>query len=157
MVSTLIENGGTGAPNEVIKRGNGWEGRFPENRAKLQGTYGAYKLLEFILHHPDASIAGLFAYGQSIPGTPSSNPTFWKLVGTNKGIGLKVPIESSRYPGGSNTELTKDEPIIIIDTIKSANLTIQGKLDIVKDGKIERTEDVSKTFRGDFGRSIGIV
>ena len=33
----------------------------------------------------------------------------------------------------------------------------KGKLDIVKDGKVERTEDVSKTFRGDFGRSIGIV
>ncbi len=153
IVSKLIEDGGTGSPNEVIKRGDGWEGKFSEGRAKLQGTYGAYKLLEFILKHPEASIAGLFAYGQSIPGDPSANPTFFKLVGGNKGE-LKA-IE--KYPGGSNTDLTKDEPVIITDTTKSANITISGKLDIIKDGEIERTEDVSKTFRGDYGRAVGIV
>jgi len=153
IVSKLIEDGGTGSSNEVIKRGDGWEGKFPESRAKLQGTYGAYKLLEFILKHPEASIAGLFAYGQSIPGIPSANPTFFKLVGTNKGDSVK----RYRYPAGSNTEMSEGEPIIIIDTTTSANLTIKGKMDIVKDGEIERTEDVSKTFRGDFGKSIGIV
>ena len=51
----------------------------------------------------------------------------------------------------------QNNPIIIIDNSTSANLTITGKMDIVKDGEIERTEDVSKTFRGDFGGSIGIV
>ena len=152
-VSKLIEDGGTGAPNEVIKQGDGWDGKYSEDRAKLQGTYGAYKLLEFILKHPDASIAGLFAYGQSIPGIPSANPTFFKLVGGNKGVLTK----NEKYPGGSNTDLAKDEPITIIDTITSANITIKGKLDIIKDGEIERTEDVSKTFRGDYGKSIGIV
>jgi len=157
IVSKLIEEGGTGAPNEVIKQGDGWDGKFPEGRPKLQGTYGAYKLLEFILKHPDASVAGLFAYGQSISGTPSANPTFFKLVGTDKGTGLKVPIEESRYPGGSNTDLNEDSAVTIIDTIKSANITIKGKLDIIKDGEIERTEEVSKTFRGDFGKPIGIV
>ena len=153
IVLKLIEEGGTGSSNEVIRQGDGWNGSFPEGRAKLQGTYGAYKLLEFILKHPEASIAGLFAYGQSIPGTPSANPTFFKLVGTNKGDSVK----RYRYPAGSNTEMSEGEPIIIIDTTTSANLTIKGKMDIVKDGEIERTEDVSKTFRGDFGRSIGIV
>ena len=152
-VSKLIENGGTGAPNEVIKQGDGWKGKYSEDRAKLQGTYGAYKLLEFILNHPDASIAGLFAYGQSISGIPSANPTFFKLVGGNKGALTK----NEKYPGGSNTDLSIDEPITIIDTTTSANITVKGKLDIIKDGEIERTEDVSKTFRGDFGKSIGIV
>ena len=152
-VLELIANGGTGSPNEVIRQGDGWDGKFPEGRAKLQGTYGAYKLLNFLLSKEEASITGLFAYGQSIPGTPSANPTFFKLVGSNKGGSTS----KYRYPAGSNTEMSKDEPIIIIDNSTSANLTVAGKMDIVKDGEIERTEDVSKTFRGDFGGSIGIV
>ena len=98
-------------------------------------------------------MAGLFAYGQSIPGDPSANPTFFKLVGGKKGV-LKA-IE--KYPGGSSTDLAVGEPVVITDTTKSANITISGKLDIIKDGEIERTEDVSKTFRGDYGRAVGIV
>ena len=101
----------------------------------------------------DSSILGLFAFGLSIDKDERANPTFFKLVGGNKG-GLT---KNEKYPGGSNTDLAKGEPVIITDTIKSANITISGKLDIIKDGEIERTEDVSKTFRGDFGRSIGIV
>ena len=153
-VEQLIEDGGTGSPNEVIKQGDGWEGKFPEGIKKLQGTYGAYKLLEFILKTPGASILGMFAFGESIPGDPSANPTFFQIVGKNDGIGLKA---FNPYKGGSNTDLDEDKPITIIDKTGNANITIAGKMNIIKDGEVYQTKDVSKTFRGDFGASIGIV
>ena len=153
-VEQLIEDGGTGSPNKVVKQGDGWEGKFPKGIKKLQGTYGAYKLLEFILKTSGASILGMFAFGESIPGDPSANPTFFQMVGTNKGTGLKA---FNPYKGGSNTDLPEDEPITIIDKTGNANITIAGKINVIKDGEIYRTKDVSKTFRGDFGASIGIV
>jgi hypothetical protein len=153
-VEQLIEDGGTGSPNEVVKQGDGWEGKFPEGIKKLQGTYGAYKLLEFILKTPGASVLGMFAFGESIPGDPSANPTFFQMVGTNKGTGLKA---FNPYKGGSNTDLSEDEPITIIDKTGNANISVKGKMNVIKDGEIYRTKIVSKTFRGDFGASIGIV
>ena len=150
----LLENGGAGSPNKIIKVGDGWEGKFPEDIKKLQGTYGAYKLLEFVLKTPKASILGIFAFGESIPGIPSANPTFFQMVGMNNGKGLKA---NNLYKGGSNTDMPEDEPITITDNSSSANITIKGKLAIVKDGEIYRIQDVSKTFRGDFGGTIGIV
>jgi len=153
-VEQLIEDGGTGSPNEVVKQGDGWEGKFPEGIKKLQGTYGAYKLLEFILKTPGASVLGMFAFGESIPGDPSANPTFFQMVGTNKGTGLKA---FNPYKGGSNTDLSEGEPITIIDNTGNANISIKGEMNVIKDGEIYRTKIVSKTFRGDFGASIGIV
>ena len=153
-VEQLIEDGGTGSPNEVVKQGDGWEGKFPEGIKKLQGTYGAYKLLEFILKTPGASVLGMFAFGESIPGDPSANPTFFQMVGTNNGTGLA---DFNPYKGGSNTDLSEDEPITIIDKTGNANISVKGKMNVIKDGEIYRTKIVSKTFRGDFGASIGIV
>jgi len=153
-VEQLIEDGGAGSPNEVVKQGDGWEGKFPEGIKKLQGTYGAYKLLEFILKTPGASVLGMFAFGESIPGDPSANPTFFQMVGTNKGTGLKA---FNPYKGGSNTDLSEGEPITIIDNTGNANISIKGEMNVIKDGEIYRTKIVSKTFRGDFGASIGIV
>jgi hypothetical protein len=153
-VEQLIEDGGTGSPNEVIKQGDGWEGKFPEGIKKLQGTYGAYKLLEFILKTPGASLLGMFAFGESIPGDPSANPTFFQMVGKNDGTGLKA---FKPYKGGSNTDLDEDEPITIIDKTGNANISVKGKMNVIKDGEIYYTGPVSKTFRGDFGASIGIV
>ena len=153
-VEQLIEDGGTGSPNEVVKQGDGWEGKFPEGIKKLQGTYGAYKLLEFILKTPGASVLGMFAFGESIPGDPSANPTFFQMVGTNNGTELKA---FKPYKGGSNTDLDEDEPITIIDKTGNANISVKGKMNVIKDGEIYYTEPVSKTFRGDFGASIGIV
>jgi len=153
-VEQLIEDGGAGSPNEVVKQGDGWEGKFPEGIKKLQGTYGAYKLLEFILKTPGASVLGMFAFGESIPGDPSANPTFFQMVGTNKGTGLKA---FNPYKGGSNTDLSEGEPITIIDNTGNANISVKGEMNVIKDGEIYRTTPVSKTFRGDFGASIGIV
>ena len=153
-VEQLIEDGGTGSPNEVIKQGDGWEGKFPEGIKKLQGTYGAYKLLEFILKTPGASVLGMFAFGESIPGDPSANPTFFQIVGKNDGIGLKA---FNPYKGGSNTDLDEDKPITIIDKTGNANISVKGEMNIIKDGEVYQTKPVSKTFRGDFGASIGIV
>jgi len=153
-VEQLIEDGGTGSPNEVVKQGDGWEGKFPEGIKKLQGTYGAYKLLEFILKTPGASVLGMFAFGESIPGDPSANPTFFQMVGKNDGTGLK---DFKPYKGGSNTDLSEDKPITIIDNTGNANISVKGEMNVIKDGEIYRTTPVSKTFRGDFGASIGIV
>ncbi len=49
------------------------------------------------------------------------------------------------------------KPLTIIDNTGNANISIKGEMNVIKDGEIYRTKIVSKTFRGDFGASIGIV
>ena len=152
-----LEDGGLGSPNEVKFEGDGWE-NFSDNIKTLRIKYGAYKLLHFILNKKNqSSVLGLFAYGLSIPGNPSVNPTFFKLVGRNEGDKAK----NEPFPGGSNTIMTKEEPVVIVDSSKAANLTVKSKIDIVKDGEIIETgKSVSKTFRTSGSgpvKSIGIV
>ena len=47
----------------------------------------------------------MFAFGESIPGDPSANPTFFQMVGKNDGTGLKAfkPVE-----GGLNADWYED-------------------------------------------------
>ena len=68
------------------KKGNGWD-EFPNTTSRLQAKYGCYRILDFLLNDQnDSSILGLFAYGLSIDRDERANPTFFKLVGGNKGV-----------------------------------------------------------------------
>jgi hypothetical protein len=155
-IEEFLKEEGMGGGFSVKKEGNGW-GKFSDNIRILRGKYGAYKLLNFLLDKfNNSSILGLFAFGLSIPGEPSANPTFFKLVGSNSGEGLSKEIE--KFPGGSNTDMTEGQPITIEDSLTAANITIRGFIDIIKDGeKVHSKYKVSKTFRGDDKGQIGIV
>ena len=133
--------------------GNGWDG-FPEDEKRLRAKYGCYKLLNFLLIETNpASILGLFAYGLSIDRDEKANPTFFKLVGGNKGT-LKKKV---KYPAGVNTELDKDTPVTIEDRTSNGNIKISGTIIKTDSSNFYEKEDTFKVLRSSGAGQIQIV
>ena len=138
--------------------GGGWESfpdpSTPKGKGRLKAKYGCYKLLNFLLNEKnDASIIGLFAYGLSIDRDERANPTFFKLVGGNKGT-LKKKV---KYPAGVNSELDENTPITIEDKVTNGNITISGVI-IKTDGVgFNEEESTFKTLRMSGAGQIQIV
>ena len=133
--------------------GDGWDG-FPEDEGRLRAKYGCYKLLDFLLNKANpASILGLFAYGLSIDRDEKANPTFFKLVGGNKGT-LKKRV---KYPAGVNTELDKDTPIVMEDRTSNGNIKISGTIIKTDSNDFYEKEDTFKVLRSSGAGQIQIV
>ena len=133
--------------------GDGWDG-FPEDEGRLRAKYGCYKLLDFLLNKANpASILGLFAYGLSIDRDEKANPTFFKLVGGNKGT-LKKRV---KYPAGVNTELDKDTPVVMEDRTSNGNIKISGTIIKTDSNDFYEKEDTFKVLRSSGAGQIQIV
>ena len=133
--------------------GDGWE-EFPVKENQLKAKYGAYKLLNFLLNKSNnASIVGLFAYGLSIDRDERANPTFFKLVGGNKGE-MKKKV---KYPAGVNSEMDEDTPIVMEDRATNGNIKISGTIIKTDGNEFEEKEDTSKTLRLSGAGQIQIV
>jgi len=133
--------------------GDGWDG-FPEDEGRLRAKYGCYKLLNFLLTETNpASILGLFAYGLSIDRDEKANPTFFKLVGGNKGT-LKKKV---KYPAGVNTELDKDTPVTMEDRTSNGNIKISGTIIKTDSNDFYEKEDTFKVLRSSGAGQIQIV
>ena len=138
---------------KVEYTGDGWES-FPTKESQLRAKYGSYKLLNFLLNKSnDASIIGLFAYGLSIDRDERANPTFFKLVGGNKGE-MKKKV---KYPAGVNSEMDEDTPIVMEDRATNGNIKISGTI-IKTDGvNFEEKEETFKVLRMSGAGQIQIV
>ena len=133
--------------------GDGWES-FPTKDSQLRAKYGSYKLLNFLLNKSNkASIVGLFAYGLSIDRDERANPTFFKLVGGNKGE-MKKKV---KYPAGVNSEMDEDTPITMEDKATNGNIKISGTIIKTDGGDFNEKEDTFKTLRMSGAGQIQIV
>ena len=133
--------------------GDGWDG-FPKDEGRLRAKYGCYKLLNFLLNKANpASILGLFAYGLSIDRDEKANPTFFKLVGGNKGKLIK----RVKYPAGVNTELDTETPITMEDRTSNGNIKISGTIIKTDSGDFFEKEDTFKVLRSSGAGQIQIV
>ena len=116
----------------------------PIGKGRLRAKYGCYRLLNFLMDETnDASIIGLFAYGLSIERDERANPTFFKLVGGNKGT-IKKKV---KYPAGINSELDEDTSITIEDKATNGNITISGTIIKTNGDDFNEKEDTFKTLR----------
>ena len=133
---------------KVEETGDGWKG-FPDSstskgKGRLQAKYGCYRLLSFLLNKTNnASIIGLFAYGLSIDRDERANPTFFKLVGGNKGIMIK----KTKYPAGINSEIDGDTPITMEDNVGAGNIKISGTIIKTNGDDFNEKEETFKTLR----------
>ena len=128
---------------KIEYKGDGWES-FPDNEGRLRAKYGCYKLLNFLLNKSnEASIIGLFAYGLSIDKDERANPTFFKLVGGNKGV-IKKKV---KYPAGVNSEMDEDIPIVMEDNMGAGNIKISGTIIKTDGDEFSEKEETSKTLR----------
>ena len=101
----------------------------------------------------DSSILGLFAFGLSIDRDERANPTFFKLVGGNKGTLTK----KVKYPAGVNSDMDESTPIVIEDLTSNGNIKISGTI-IKTDGDgFNEKEDTSKTLRMSGDGQVQIV
>tara|TARA_Y100001963_G_scaffold74145_1_gene103061 strand:+ start:129 stop:1670 length:1542 start_codon:yes stop_codon:yes gene_type:complete len=138
---------------KVEYTGDGWE-NFPTKESQLRAKYGSYKLLNFLLNKSnDASIIGLFAYGLSIDRDERANPTFFKLVGGNKGE-MKKKV---KYPAGVNSEMDEDTPIVMEDRATNGNIKISGTIIKTDGDDFEEKEDTFKVLRMSGAGQIQIV
>ena len=111
-------------------------------------------MLNFLLNKSNnASIVGLFAYGLSIDRDERANPTFFKLVGGNKGE-MKKKV---KYPAGVNSEMDEDTPIVMEDRATNGNIKISGTIIKTDGNEFEEKEDTSKTLRLSGAGQIQIV
>jgi len=151
--------------NEVIKyiekeekvkferKGNGWD-NFPSTRTRLEAKFGCYRILDFLLNDQnDSSILGLFAYGLSIDRDERANPTFFKLVGGNKGVLTK----KVKYPAGVNSDLDEDTPVVIEDLTSNGNIKISGTIIKTNGDDFNEKETTSKTLRMSGAGQVQIV
>ena len=131
-----------------VPTGDGWGG-FPDSstlkgKGRLRAKYGCYKLLDFLLNKANnSSIIGLFAYGLSIDKDERANPTFFKLVGGNKGV-MKKKV---KYPAGVNSEMDEDTPITIEDNMGAGNIKISGTIIKTNGDDFNEKEETFKTLR----------
>ena len=135
------------------KKGDGWK-NYPNTKSRLKAKYGCYRILDFLLNDQnDSSILGLFAFGLSIDRDERANPTFFKLVGGNKGVLTK----KVKYPAGVNSELDENTPIVIEDLTSNGNIKISGTI-IKTDGEdFNEKETTSKTLRMSGAGQVQIV
>ncbi len=138
---------------QVEYTGDGWES-FPTKESQLRAKYGSYKLLNFLLNKSnEASIIGLFAYGLSIDRDERANPTFFKLVGGNKGV-MKKKV---KYPAGVNSEMDEDTPIVMEDRATNGNIKISGTIIKTDGDDFNEKEDTFKVLRMSGAGQIQIV
>jgi len=138
---------------KVEYTGDGWED-FPVKESQLKAKYGSYKLLNFLLNKSNkASIVGLFAYGLSIDRDERANPTFFKLVGGNKGTLIK----KVKYPAGVNSEMDEDTPITMEDKATNGNIKISGTIIKTDGDDFNEKEDTFKVLRMSGAGQIQIV
>jgi len=135
------------------KKGDGWKS-YPNTKSRLKAKFGCYRILDFLLNgQNDSSILGLFAFGLSIDRDERANPTFWKLVGGNKG----VMINKVKYPAGVNSDMDESKPIVIEDLTTNGNIKISGTI-IKTDGEnFSEKEETSKTLRMSGAGQVQIV
>jgi len=128
---------------KIDYQGNGWDS-FPNTNVRLKAKYGCYKLLSFLLSSDnEASLLGLFAYGLSIDQDLRANPTFFKLVGGNKGeLTKKV-----KYPAGVNAIMAEDEDIVMTDNTTAGDIKITGVILKTDGDRFSEKEETSKTLR----------
>ena len=101
------------------RRGDGWE-NYPNTKSRLKAKYGCYRILDFLLNDQnDSSILGLFAYGLSIDRDEKANPTFWKLVGGNKGVLTKAEEKLAKYKRGLTTSTLAAEAAPVLSDLLS--------------------------------------
>ena len=135
------------------RKGDGWS-NYPNTKSRLQAKFGCYRILDFLLNDQnDSSILGLFAFGLSIDRDERANPTFFKLVGGNKGE-MKKKV---KYPAGVNSEIDEDTPIVIEDLTTNGNIKISGTI-IKTDGEdFNEKESTFKTLRMSGAGQVQIV
>ena len=135
------------------KKGDGWK-EYPDTRSRLKAKYGCYRILNFLLNKQnDSSILGLFAFGLSIDRDEKANPTFFKLVGGNKGVMTK----QVKYPAGVNSDLDESTPIVIEDLTTNGNIKISGTIIKTDGDDFNEKEDTSKTLRMSGAGQVQIV
>ena len=126
---------------------------YPSKPKQIKSKYGAYRLLNFLLSEdPAKRILGLFSYGISLDQDLLVNPTFWKLIGKNKGTDPK----KIKYEAGATTGLIPEEEIKITDDSGNGNIKMETTITKTQGDDVEK-EKVSKTFRTSGGDSIQIL
>jgi len=125
------------------EKGSGWNS-FPNTDSQLRAKFGCYKLLNFLLNRQNnSSILGLFAYGLSIDRDERANPTFFKLVGGNKG----EMIHKIKYPAGVNSDMDENTPIVLLDEASNGNIKISGTIIKTDGDDFNEKEETFKTLR----------
>ncbi|MBC8395837.1 MAG: hypothetical protein H8E16_01905 [Flavobacteriales bacterium] len=129
---------------KIQEVGDGWNS-YPDNDKRIKEKYGAYKLLDYLLSNDnEASLLGLFSYGLSIDQDLRVNPTFFKLIGRDKGTQAK----KVKYPAGINTTMAPEEAIIIEDKVSNGNIKITGIIIKTDGSEFNEREETTKTLRG---------
>ena len=135
------------------KKGDGWS-NYPNTKSRLQAKFGCYRILDFLLNDQnDSSILGLFAFGLSIDRDERANPTFFKLVGGNKGVMTK----KVKYPAGVNSDMDESTPIVIEDLTTNGNIKISGTIIKTDGDDFNEKEATSKTLRMSGAGQVQIV
>jgi hypothetical protein len=135
------------------RKGDGWDG-YPDSKTRLKAKFGCYRILNFLLNKQnDSSILGLFAFGLSIDRDERANPTFFKLVGGNKGVMTK----KVKYPAGVNSDLDESTPIVIEDLTTNGNIKISGTIIKTDGDDFNEKESTSKTLRMSGAGQVQIV
>ena len=135
------------------KKGDGWN-NYPNTKSRLQAKFGCYRILDFLLNDQnDSSILGLFAFGLSIDRDERANPTFFKLVGGNKGVMTK----KVKYPAGVNSDMDESTPIVIEDLTTNGNIKISGTIIKTDGDDFNEKEATSKTLRMSGAGQVQIV
>ena len=95
----------------------------------------------------------LFAFGLSIDRDERANPTFFKLVGGNKGE-MKKKV---KYPAGVNSEMDEDTPIVMEDRATNGNIKISGTIIKTDGDDFEEKEETFKVLRMSGAGQVQIV
>ena len=98
-----------------------------------------------------ANFLGMFAFGEGIAQKEKVNPTFFKLIGNNKGEEPKIEV----YYRGANAQFKPGSTLEITDLNSNNNVELKGTLEIT-DGKNTRDTTTTKTFRTS-GGNVGIL
>lgn len=98
-----------------------------------------------------ANFLGMFAFGEGIAQKEKVNPTFFKLIGNNKGEEPKIEV----YYRGANAQFKPGSTLEITDLNSNNNVELKGTLEIT-DGKSTRDTTTTKTFRTS-GGNVGIL
>ncbi len=133
--------------------GDGWD-KMPEDEKQLLSTYGAFKLINFLLDNaktndPREAILALISYGLSLSGV---NPTYFKLRGTNDGSAASDPV---KYPAGSTTSHAEDPEIV--NSSRAGGFVLKTVINTVEGDKVVDTNKYKHAFRTSGGKQISIV
>jgi len=124
--------------------------------SQLQSKIAALQYFNYLLkldpNDPLINFLGIFAFGEGLNQQGKVNPTFFKLIGTNKG----GDATRKKYFRGATVQFNPGSTIKIQDSNGSGNIEMFADL-LLQKGDESRVESTRKTFRTSGTGNVGII